>query len=80
MTSQVDYGWTLSELDLTDAYLLEPIATLLPPLFMDRAGQALDQELSIEAMVHPYSLPRVWPVAAHAPLACTVVLFQRASQ
>lgn len=42
MISYTDYGWTFSEPDHTDAYLLEPIAALLPPLPSDRPGRALD--------------------------------------
>lgn len=37
-----DYGWNFSEPDHTDAYLLEPITALLPPLPADRPGRALD--------------------------------------
>ncbi len=37
-----DYGWTFSEPDHTDAYLLEPIVAMLPPLPADRHGRALD--------------------------------------
>jgi 2-polyprenyl-6-hydroxyphenyl methylase/3-demethylubiquinone-9 3-methyltransferase len=32
VTTYTGYGWTFSEPDHTDAYLLEPIAALLPPL------------------------------------------------
>jgi hypothetical protein len=74
MTSYVDYGWTFSEPDHTDAYLLEPIAALLPPLPADRPGWALDLVVSTEAMEHLYA-PREWTAAAHAALACAVVFF-----
>ncbi|MFY8148226.1 MAG: class I SAM-dependent methyltransferase [Prochlorococcaceae cyanobacterium] len=42
MSDYVDYGWAFSGPDHTDAYLLEPIAALLPPLPADRPGRALD--------------------------------------
>lgn len=42
MSQPVDYGWTFSGPDHTEAYLLGPIAALLPPLPADRPARALD--------------------------------------
>lgn len=68
MTQYVDYGWTFSEPDHTEAYLLKPITALLPPLPQARPGRALDLGCG-NGWISAWLAARGWQVVGIDPSA-----------